>query len=445
MPNEKISSFDDINAVDIQPTDYWNITRAGVNNFKLTHSELLTLLSSQINVSQTIFVDSVFGNDGTGLRERMDKPFYSIDAAVIAAAYGDTIVIRAGYHYVFSSVIKDGVNFYAEKGAKIYSYTLMFNLDTTAGGQLINGRISFLGDGELFDMDSSGSGICVTRNNPNVVLDIECSTLFVNNISNGMVIRDGLVNLKVKNGDYYSRGRNFSMRDTGKLVAEINGYCTTDWASVFNGNFYASVTNWSGYAYIKCKRFKQLATVNNQNYVYLDNAQQCNLILEFTESITEDDALTTPWIKLDNVGSVLAVVTIKSPSIFLLNRKLFENKMPNGFIGFINVSGVCMGGNITNGEVILNSCVQLNLGATISVSGGVLKLNNSELKQQAAVAAITQSGGTVSLMGSSIITDGVTASINNTAGITLSEGSKSNVAPVNPITGNFYINPLYIN
>jgi hypothetical protein len=68
-----------------------------------------------------VFVDKIYGNDSTGLRERADRPFLTLTAAKLAAIPGDCIVVRPG-EYDENNLLKSGVNWYFLPGA-VVSYT----------------------------------------------------------------------------------------------------------------------------------------------------------------------------------------------------------------------------------------------------------------------------------------------------------------------------------
>lgn len=83
-----------------------------------TYSEgvdLATQLANKLNASSasnTLYV-SKDGDDGTGTRERVDLPFLTINAAVLAATSGDTIVIYPGNYTVTSKLpIETGINYH---------------------------------------------------------------------------------------------------------------------------------------------------------------------------------------------------------------------------------------------------------------------------------------------------------------------------------------------
>tara|TARA_Y100001963_G_scaffold114977_2_gene159535 strand:+ start:16324 stop:17649 length:1326 start_codon:yes stop_codon:yes gene_type:complete len=64
---------------------------------------------SQIDTGNTLWVDAVFGNDGTALPDRQDKPYLTIAAAIAAASSGDIVMLRPG-DYAETIVMATGVS-----------------------------------------------------------------------------------------------------------------------------------------------------------------------------------------------------------------------------------------------------------------------------------------------------------------------------------------------
>ena len=53
---------------------------------------------TQIDTGNTLWVDAVFGNDGTALPDRQDLPYLTVGAALAAVVSGDAIMIRPGLY-----------------------------------------------------------------------------------------------------------------------------------------------------------------------------------------------------------------------------------------------------------------------------------------------------------------------------------------------------------
>lgn len=137
----------------------------------------------------TVWVDSISGNDLTGLRERADKPFKTLTIAQSVATAGDLIFVRNG-SYTDVALGKNGVNWYFDKGATLvgssptqalFTYSTMSynvygslivtitgNIDPTAGIPLVadftgsNGTSDLLFEFKSINITNSAS----IANNP---------------------------------------------------------------------------------------------------------------------------------------------------------------------------------------------------------------------------------------------------------------------------------------
>jgi hypothetical protein len=65
--------------------------------------------SASVFTGNTVWVDAVFGNDGTGTSDRQDLPFLTIAAALTAAVSGDTVAVRPGTYTESGLTIPTGV------------------------------------------------------------------------------------------------------------------------------------------------------------------------------------------------------------------------------------------------------------------------------------------------------------------------------------------------
>lgn len=380
---------------------------------------ILGFVTTQINVSQTVYVDPKFGDDFSGLRERADKPFLTIAAAIAAAKVGDVVVLRAGDHSVFSNLAIDGVSFYGEEGSNIYCFTTLLNFDTTIGGVALTTPFFWTGYSRV--LQCTGNLINV-KSNPTANITLEFNSVTVDNISNGILGQDGLIKLLIR-GDYNSAGRNFSMRLTGNLNAVIWGNVTNTFVNVSNGCFWISGTTWSGKATIKAKSFIIPSNVVGgfSCHIYADNLSGSYLSIELDELIDTSN-VAQGAIRINNAFVNTAgdfLIKIKKVSIV---RPLFKNTNPTANIILeldeVSATGVC---EQTIGKILIKNSL-------------VKSLSN---------IPIFVSGGTLSLMATTIVTNGINPTISNPAGTVLSEGSKGNVAPSNPVVGNFYVNALY--
>ena len=64
---------------------------------------------SNINTGNTLWVDAVFGNDGTAVADRQDLPWATILSALSAAAAGDCVLVRPGVYTESPLTVPSGV------------------------------------------------------------------------------------------------------------------------------------------------------------------------------------------------------------------------------------------------------------------------------------------------------------------------------------------------
>lgn len=113
-----------------------------------------------IGHDSTLFVDLAFGNNGTAVRERIDKPWATIAAAITAAGAGDTVHIRAG-SYTEDITLKNGVDIHCEEGVTINGKV------TDAGATVV---CNLTGNAILVDTEPTNQCIEITGANSDIEL-----------------------------------------------------------------------------------------------------------------------------------------------------------------------------------------------------------------------------------------------------------------------------------
>lgn len=319
-----------------------------------------------LEYNNVIFVDPTYGSNTTGDTEVFGKPYQTIAAAVTAAASGDLIWLRPGAYSVSTNILKDGVHFYCDKGVTITNTGNFFNADTTAGGTTLTAPTFFLGHAVLVDNNAGGGGFCQIRTNPSAVITAEFDSVTSSNISNAMVIRDGLFNFLVR-GNFTSAGRCFNFRDTGNLIAEVSGVSTCTFSSNNNAVIYSSGQSWSGSASIKAGAFAMTGAAASQPYIKLDTIVSGEIQVE-VKQIIDIDAVTYQAIDL-GAGTTRLNLRFICPNLSLTNRKLFSvaDKDINLYLDLQTATFV--GGTLSDGNVIFLNTSFVNSTASIAVSG----------------------------------------------------------------------------
>ena len=93
---------------------------------------------TQLNVGNTVFVDSVFGDDGTGALQDEAKPFRTLEAVALAVLPGYLVVVRPGTYSVTANLATvDNVSWYFPAETFVSTTVTMFD---TAGLSYFSGR-----------------------------------------------------------------------------------------------------------------------------------------------------------------------------------------------------------------------------------------------------------------------------------------------------------------
>ena len=82
-------------------------------------------------VANTLFVDLNFGNNTYAVREFESRPFATVAAAVTASLPWDTIVLRSGTYAIWNITTVHNLNFQAEAGVVVVSWSLTVNSNNT--------------------------------------------------------------------------------------------------------------------------------------------------------------------------------------------------------------------------------------------------------------------------------------------------------------------------
>ena len=135
----------------------------------------LTGIDSSLLVGNSLYVDSVNGNDGTGTSGDESLPYLTIAAAIADAVSGDSILVRPGTYSESGLTVPSGVSLLGEGGFRITTigapaavshiitlsdgaYIQGFGIivPTTAG---VSGVFHSAGTGTVYDLDFQGNGV----------------------------------------------------------------------------------------------------------------------------------------------------------------------------------------------------------------------------------------------------------------------------------------------
>ena len=87
---------------------------------EVEYRELSTFsASTDINTGNVLWVDSIFGDDGTAVSNRQDLPYLTIEQALSGSSNGDTVIVRPGTYDEEELIIPEGVSLVSEGGWEV--------------------------------------------------------------------------------------------------------------------------------------------------------------------------------------------------------------------------------------------------------------------------------------------------------------------------------------
>ncbi len=173
-----------------------------------------------IGYGKTLWVDDQFGSDivGEAVRDRIDLPWKTINAAITNAVAGDTIHVRTG-SYTEEVALKHLVNVYLDEGVIIDG-----NIND---GALSNVTASVTGHGRVIDNNTASNCIKVLKDGSNIDIKLHSIT----NKGTGILHRTNLEsNLFVEVDFMDGQTTNYFVALSGEsnLTFKVNEYIKTD-------------------------------------------------------------------------------------------------------------------------------------------------------------------------------------------------------------------------
>ncbi len=398
----------------------------------LTNGDFSNFLSG-INIGKTLYVDSIYGNDSTALKYRIDKPFASLHAAKNNANSGELIYVNPSNYNITGSLAKNGIDWYFTSPTNV-----LFSSDTSEEGIWddlgqpmifsVNGFANFTRG--TFDDFASFSLIKSTNNSSNI--SINCQDVTVNGGSDGKVstIRQEAGKLSVKFREMNINGGNSygiwwfngSMNVFGNnIIAE---YCafSSSCNNTPNGDAFLTIeeinaggipianggSNGVAAVWISSKTIKN--TNSSSNCYSIDTNGLNKLYIHAQKlfgGIRSNQNAGLLYITADKI-SALIDGTQDSPSLF--HSRVFNSGHSRISIGHWDINsygGTTM--RIEGGETDLENIdfIGNSLSSGIEIIGGLTRLNNFKINTVANNSAnpIIKSSGELILRNCNLISN----------------------------------------
>lgn len=433
--------------------------------------------SVPVLTGNTLWVDAVNGNDGTGTAGRQDLPFAGPEAAVAAATSGDLVWVRPGAYDITTNIGKNGVNWHLEPGATI---TIMADVEASmfddTSGPLV---FTVSGSGVLVTdpMDLAGTLPCHIFNTSNAGTKIDFQVLDMKH--GGTVIGAGVTYSNLINqlgGSITGTARDLLANENGSCypVWWVDGPLSLNFRNIIGTNgtaaSFPSVNNPTGEAYLRGDLIQSL----NPGATALD---------QFVPDTPTADSAARVWIDVlqikaaNGINGDYAIQKTSGGNLYVQCQKVSgristygahgefywdtqkhqsqdaEDPTPvfelAGFKSYINIGKYTDGQNdealltVSAGTHFVNidDMTRSNAGNGIHVTGGELRLTNSLVNTEvdSTSSPVLVEGGTLILAGSTLVAEATADSIEApTAQTVISYGSYANKA----VDGNVTVDGL---
>ena len=419
---------------------------------------LSSVIGGGTNYANILIVDPN-GNDSTGAKGDITKPYLTIEAAVAAATSGCTVIINPGFYTVNTNIAKDGIAYYFYDGTNTTKTTANplfdYSLIATTSDITING-------GGIFNCTY---GFFKRTNNVNIINNILLSFKKVTVTNANAITNDGSSIKKIKvNGDITcSGGIGYSSYGVYCEYCELNGnYLGTsssnniflvnyapdyyDSINKLNINSYNTSSGWAIYLYGGKNSItgnliatgslltanESLTTMNGNivGTIYgATDSSHPSLIFNgafdgvchvpangfFTFNLT-DNVIYLPWARggspsFENSGGFLTINGSIYQGNYPVERVLLtSNAATSKTHIYANIRATYLAGNlyvISDGQVFDNSNIFTYNASTagIDISGGEY-IFTGHFQNSAPTSNITISAGKFYLNGGTLITNG---------------------------------------
>jgi hypothetical protein len=437
--------------------------------------------SGFILVGKTVFVDSVHGDDSSGLRERFDLPFLTLMAARTAALAGDTVVVRPGVYVLPDQnhqLGKDQVDWHFQPGTTVKIAPTFLSgtnntqklimtgfFDDSNSGTGLNGplRCKVTGAADfVFDLTncsfaSQGHRSMILATDPDSEIRIDCHSIslvglgnkYVYNVAASAGILD--VNAEVidredpyalgwwQNGDFYL---NADRLIGSKLQAELTaGTMTGSWwvtAENIAGDIEVTGTNTGARLWITAKQITGATYLNSgKTYIVAEKMLQADDFLHANYAVSTFDTaelwLTVQKITcqtLDSDNPIPGWLSLSGTKSFIDVQEFEDLGVGNTSINSQESSDSFSGGAIFVGagehvvavrRTKVGSLFQYN-GPVVAMTGGTLRWSGRihNTISDAAIVGFLVDGGTLTLGNTEIV-------LSHASNVSVDAGSARNV------------------
>ena len=183
-------------------------------------------LASQLFTGNMLWVDAVFGNDATAVRQDESRPYLTLDAAIASALPGDTIVVRPGTYFPTTNLAKESVawNFYENTRVIASSAFDLFDTTGITTRFLVGGYayISHFGAGAIFNLAHGSNAQVVIEVNKleNGINNTAIHAVTASSGTTTLIVRDSVRSFGVSGHSISIGGTAFVNATIGDIISQ---------------------------------------------------------------------------------------------------------------------------------------------------------------------------------------------------------------------------------
>ena len=188
--------------------------------------------SSSIDTGNVLWVDNIFGNNGTALVDRQDRPWSSIATALSNATTNDTIMVRPGEYVESPFTLVPSTSLVSQGGAKVTS----ISASTSTGNFITVSGSSYMEGFTIYTPTDDSAALYFNDSNPGIVTSVhnvhfKGSSTDSPPLGKGVVMDTGLAS----NGKIIYTELRYAGRNLDRLVEVNEGIFALDGMHVPGG------------------------------------------------------------------------------------------------------------------------------------------------------------------------------------------------------------------